>query len=404
LILVAIIAVMFFQIRRIQQGSGDVSQMLPQMAIMNEKLSHIEPVTQTINVLQADVRGLGERIGTVDSNQSQLSQGVGTLAVDLRGLGERIATVEKNQGLANQGVGYLATNALSAITELKTLTTSLSTATGAMRAELSRANNDLTELHTHIKTGQETERQVAESIRRLETIIAGTQTKGSAGENVLELVFSKLPVEWQVRNFRMGGKSVEFALRLPNNLILPIDSKWAATNLLEQFINAESIQEQQRLKKAIEEVVILKAREVRKYLDPSFTVGFGVAVVPDAVFDLCTGIQSDIFQLNVVLVSYSMFVPYLLLVFQTTLKNGQSIDLQKLELYLQTAQESIKNLQEELDGRFSRAITMMNNSRDDMRATLGKLSGSMTGMQMGAGAAQSLSEPTVKTPENHDMD
>lgn len=404
LVLVIIIAVMFFQLKKIQNGGGEVSQMLPQMAIMNEKLAHIEPVTQAVNVLQADVRGLGERIGIVDSNQSVVNQGVHTLAIDVRGLGERITTVEKNQGMVNQGVGYLATNALSAITELKSLTTGLTSATGAMRVELSRANNDLTELHTHIKTGQETERQVAESVRRLETIIAGTQTKGSAGENVLEVVFSKLPIEWQVRNFRIGGKTVEFALRLPNNLIMPIDSKWAATNLLELFINSNDIQEQQRLKRAIEEVVLLKAREVRKYLDPSITVNFGVAVVPDAVFDLCTGIQSEAFQLNVVLVSYSMFVPYLLLVFQTTLKNGQSIDLQKLDTYLQTAQESIKNLQDELDGRFSRAITMMNNSRDDMRAALGKLGGSLTGLQMGAGSIPSLPEPVEKLDSGQGSD
>jgi len=83
--------------------------------------------------------------------------------------------------------------------------------------------------------------------------------------------------------------------------------------------------------------------------------------LPDAVYDLCAGIQSETFQLNVVLVSYSMFVPYLLLVFQTALKNSQSIDMQKLDAYLQTAQESITNLQDELDGRFSKAITMMNN-------------------------------------------
>jgi DNA recombination protein RmuC len=393
LVLVIIVAVLFFQLRKIQSGKGEVSQMLPQMAIMNEKLLHIEPVTQAVNVLQADVHGLGEKIGTVDSNQSMVNQGVNYLANDVRGLGERIATVEKNQGIVNQGVGYLATNALSAITELKSLTTGLSDATGAMRVELSRANNDLTELHTHIKTGQASDRQVAESVRRLETIIAGSQTKGSAGENVLEVVFSKLPIEWQVRDFRIGGKSVEFALRLPNNLIMPIDSKWAATNLLEQFISTDDIQEQQRLKKAIEEVVLLKAKEVRKYLDPSITVNFGVAVIPDAVFDLCTGIQSEVFQQGVVLVSYSMFVPYLLLVFQTTLKSGQSIDLQKLAAYLQTAHESLKNLQDELDGRFSRAITMMNNSRDDMRAVLGKLGGSLTGLQMGAGSVPSMPEP-----------
>ncbi len=383
------IIVLFFQLRKLQRNKSEPSEIAPQIAVIGEKLSHIEPVIQAVNVLQANVQGLGERIGTVETNQSTVYQGVNQLGNELRGLTERIVSVEKNQFITNQGVGNFATSALSSISELKTLTANLSEATGAMRTDLSNTKSDLKELHAHIKSKQEIERQTADSIRRLETIIAGTQTKGLAGENVLELVFSKLPIEWQVRDFKIGGKSVEFALRLPNNLIMPIDSKWAATNLLEQFINSEDIQEQQRLKKDIENAVLAKAKEVKKYLDPSVTVNFGIAVIPDAVYDLCVGIQSETFQLNVVLVSYSMFVPYLLLVFQTTLKNGQSMDLQKLDAYLQTAQESINTLQDELDGRFSRAITMMNNSRDDMRAVLGKLSGSLTGLQIGTSSMPS---------------
>jgi DNA recombination protein RmuC len=375
---------------------------------------------------KSDLSELGERLSSVEKNQTNVTQGVGNLATntlsaitelkalttslteatgamraelskaksDLSEVGERLFTVEKNQTNVNQGVGHLATNTLSAITELKALTTSLTEATGAMRVELSRAKNDLTELHSHVKNGQEVERQVAESVYRLESIIAGTQSKGLAGENVLELVFSKLPIEWQVRNFRIGGKTVEFALRLPNNLIMPIDSKWAATHLLEQFIQAENIQEQQKIKKSIEDVVLQKAKEVKKYIEPSVTVNFGVAVIPDAVYDLCSGIQSEAFQLNVVLVSYSMFVPYLLLVFQTILRSSQSIDLQKLDLYLQTTQESMKALQDEIEGRFSRAITMMSNSRDEMRAHISKVNGSLTGLQISTSATPLMGELT----------
>ncbi len=403
LLLVLALAVLgvalWVQLRKQPPTQPDAPQLLPLLAVMTEKLAHIEPVTQTLGLVQADLRGVSEHITALENNHGLLGQGVGLLSNELRGVGERMATVERNQAMVQQGVGYLATNTLSAMTELKSLTNGLTDATGAMRAELTHAKNDLTALETHVRAEQEAERQIAESIRRLEMIIAGTQSKGAAGENVLELVFSKLPVEWQVRDFRLGGKPVEFALRLPNNLILPIDSKWTATALLEQFVNAAELPEQQRLKRAIEEAGLQKAREVRKYLDPSVTANFGLAVLPDAVYDLCAGILAQTFQLNVVLVSYSMFVPYLLLVFQTTLKNSQSIDLHKLEVYLRTAQESVQTLQEELDGRFSRALTMMNNSRDEMRAVLGKLSGSLTGLQLGAGAAP-LPGPDPALPQD----
>jgi len=378
LLVVTITIIMFLQIRRLRGVNGDISPVLQnitqamqqeqtQVAVLNEKLSHMEPITQTASDLLVDVRGLGERVSKVESNQETVSR----------------------------GVGYLANNALSSFSELKTLTNNLAVATGAMRDELSRAKNDLTELHTHAKTEQETERQIAESIRRLETVIAGTQSKGSAGENILEVVFAKLPIEWQVRDFKIGGKAVEFGLKLPNNLIMPIDSKWTATNLLEQFIDANQLDEQQRLKRMIEDAVLQKAKEVRKYIDPSITVNFGVAVIPDAIYDLCAGIQYEVFRMNVVLVSYSMFIPYLLLVFQTVLKASQSIDLQKLDTYLQTAQDNINALQEEIDGRFSRAITMLNNSRDDMHAYLSKIGGSITGLQIGAGTTTALPETVI---------
>ena len=310
-----------------------------------------------------------------------LNQGISDLRVEMRGVAERVASVEQHQSQANQGIVALKTG----LTETDTVAKSIVDATKAIRVELARAKDDLTELQTHTKARQELEQRTADSIRRLEMVIAGTQSKGAAGENILDVVFAKLPVEWQVRNFPVGNKSVEFGLRLPNNLILPIDSKWAATSLLEQFSLCEDPAEQQKLKSQIEAAVLAKAKEVKKYIDPNVTVGFGVAAVPDAVYDLCYGIQTEAFQMNVVLISYSMFIPYLLLVFQTILKASQNIDLHKLDAYLQTAQVSIAALQDELEGRFAKALTMLTNARSDMSAHLSKLSGSLTSLQIGAG-------------------
>lgn len=252
----------------------------------------------------------------------------------------------------------------------------------------------LAELHAYTRARQDLERQTADSIRRLEMVIAGTQTKGMAGENILETVFANLPQEWQVRNFRVGDKAVEFALRLPNNLVLPIDSKWPATNLLERFAACEDLEEQRRLKAQIERAVLDKAKEVRKYIDPNVTVNFGIAAVPDAVYDLSTGVQADVFQLNVVLIGYSMFVPYLLLVFQTILKTSQSIDMQRLDAYLRSADENIQAAQTELEGRFSRGLTMLTNSRDELSVLLSKVRSGLTSVQISAarGTAGELPE------------
>src|SRR3990172_1464845 len=371
LLVVIMLAVVIIMIFRRPQGNADLSTPLQNLtqaiqqnqantAVLAEKLARLEPMTQTMSNVQIELRGISERVLNVEQNQSQLGQSM----------------VELGTGLTQTG----------------TVAKSLVDATRVIHEEISRAKNDLTELQTNVKAQQELEKRTAESIRRLEAIIAGTQTKGAAGENILEVVFSKLPPDWQVRNFRVGDKAVEFGLRLPNNLVLPIDSKWAATNLLEKFMQSDDPNEQQMLKSQIETVVLNKAKEVRKYLDPNITVNFGVAAVPDAIYDLCSGLQADVFQLNVVLVSYSMFVPYLLLVFQTILKASQNIDLQKLDPYLQSADDSIKALQQELEGRFSKAITMLSNSRDDMGIQLSKLRSGLTSLKI-----SSYQQPNVAT-------
>jgi DNA recombination protein RmuC len=315
---------------------------------------------------------------------SVLTQAVSSVTTELRALSERISTVERDQFQVSQNVGALSTR----MAETGTVTQGLAETASAIRTGLSSAQETLAALHMHTTARQQLEQQTAESIRRLEAVIAGTKTKGTAGENIIDLVFAQLPPEWQVRNFQIGNKTVEFGLRLPNNLILPIDSKWTATALLEQFLACEDPEPRQALKSQIERAVLAKAKEVKRYLDPSVTVNFGIAAIPDAIFDLCSGVQVEVFQLNVVLVSYSMFVPYLLLAFQTILKSSQTIDLQKLAANIDTVQETIRFLQEELEGRLSKAVTMLGNSRDEMRAQVSKITTTLTTIQLGPGKAQ----------------
>jgi DNA recombination protein RmuC len=100
----------------------------------------------------------------------------------------------------------------------------------AMQQELTQARLGLTDLQAQAQAPVELEYRTAESVRRLEGVIAGTQSKGLAGENILEVVFSQLPPEWQLRDFKVKNKTVEVALRQPNNLILPIDCKCPATS------------------------------------------------------------------------------------------------------------------------------------------------------------------------------
>jgi len=326
---------------------------------------------------------------------ANFSQGLGGMQIDIRGISDRVAIIERNQASFGQNVSALGVR----LAETDTIAKGIHQTAGDIRAGLAEAQNALAAIQGHAAARMQQEQLTAESVRRLENVIAGTKTKGTAGENIMDLVFSQLPVEWQVRDFQVGNKSVEFGLRLPNNLILPIDSKWAATNLVEEFLAAQDPQEKQRIKAEIERAVLQKAREVRKYIDPSITVGFGIATIPDAVFDLCSRAQVESMRMNVVLLSYSMFVPYLLLTMETVLKTSRDIDLQKLMAYLDAAQQTVGALQEEMEGRLSKAITMLSNSRDDMRAMLGRISTGLAALQLGTGGAAESPALPAADPE-----
>jgi DNA recombination protein RmuC len=85
-----------------------------------------------------------------------------------------------------------------------------------------------------------------------------------------------------------------------------------------------------------------------------------------------------------------MLIPVLLISIQSSLKNLRSIDLQRLEAHLHAVQGSILGMQDELDGRFAKALTMLSNSRDDMRALVGKANTGLTSLQLEAPQSPAL--------------
>lgn len=378
-----------------------------QTAALSEKVTQIESVVPSVNAVHLELKSLAERTSHVETSQGQIGQGLQELGrgltesltlskqltettkaiqaelsrtkTDVTALSERVSKVDGNQTQFGHGMSALG----SQLAQADVVGKSLVQATAALRNELAHAKNDLTQIGAQAKARHDMEQKTASSIARLEAVIAGTQSKGAAGENILDAIFSRLPIEWQMRNFQVNGKPCEFGLRLPNSLILPIDSKWAATQLLEDFIACDEVGEQQRLKAQIQSVVLIKAKEVKKYIDPSQTPNFGVAVVPDAVYELCSQCLSEAFQHNVVLVSHSMFMPYLMLVFQTIHKSSQNIDMAKLDRHIEASLQAVAALQKEFDGRNATALTMINNSRTEMNVQLGKVRGNLSALHSG---------------------
>src|SRR5262249_39943124 len=130
-------------------------------------------------------------------------------------LNSRVSGIERTQESGNRTLSQ----ALVGVQTVQSVQSGLS-------SDLAVARDGLSKIQGYAEARQDLERSIAESIRNLELVIRGTYSKGIGGENLLEIVLSQLPADWRVQDFRVRGKQVEFGLRLPNKLVLPIDSKW----------------------------------------------------------------------------------------------------------------------------------------------------------------------------------
>jgi DNA recombination protein RmuC len=321
----------------------------------------IEALTALLMNLDAETRRMAERVATLEG----VPQAVANLNIATHGVSQHLSALQT----VPQAVAALDEKTRGVADRLTTL--------DAVRTSLDDLRATARERHVF-------EQQTAESVRRLEMVIAGTQSKGAAGEGILEAVFASLPIEWQVRNFRVDNRTAEFGLRLPNGLVLPVDSKWAGTDLITQLAASEDPVERARLKGALEGTVRERAREVAKYVHPELTPGFGLAVVPDAAYELCSAVNSETYRDHkVIVVSYSLFVPYILIVYQSTLRGGRNIDLAKMEAALDAVEQTVGQFQAELDGRLARTARMLSNSRHHLGTLVSRIQSGVTSLRSG---------------------
>jgi len=159
-----------------------------------------------------------------------------------------------------------------------------------------------------------------------ESILSGAQSKGTLGEQHIEDRLTDLPHEWYDRNVPFPGGTVEFALRTPDKRWIPIDSQWTATELLFKLEKANSQSQRNLLRAEAHQAVSVRAKNALRFLDKENTLGFCIVAVPDPIFNLCVDIQAELASYSIVLVSYSLLVPYILLIVNQYLKTTRSTE------------------------------------------------------------------------------
>lgn len=238
----------------------------------------------------------------------------------------------------------------------------------------------LQQLRTQFDERRRVDDMNRQSLSRVEEIIAGTASKGRAGENILHEVLHQFPQEMVLRAVPIGGGEVEYALRLTNQKLLPIDSKWTATDLLQALDASQDDDQRQRLREEVDNTVMKHVIQVEKYIDPTLTVPWAVAAIPDAAYKVIRKAHIEAQRRHVFIISYGLIVPYLLSFFNLHLQYASSVDLEQLSSHLMEIQRTIEQMALVLENSIERAGKMIQNAAVDYRQLLGSLRGSVVAM------------------------
>jgi DNA recombination protein RmuC len=251
-----------------------------------------------------------------------------------------------------------------------------------MRDRLAQTQSVVERLGSALVARQSIEDEARSSLKRLESVIAGSSTRGAAGENILEEVLKHLPPEMLQRNVWVGGKVVELALQLPGGKLLPIDSKWVSSGALEQLAEPGlDAQRRAQLTAQVEREVERRVREVSQYIDPASTSTFALAVIPDAAYDVCRGAIVGAHRRHVMVVGYAMALPYLLTLYQLHLQFARTVDMEKLQSALIDVERHLDTLEAILDNKLQRALTMLQNTYSEGKQVSARIRSSAQSVQ-----------------------
>ncbi|HYW27113.1 MAG TPA: DNA recombination protein RmuC [Terriglobales bacterium] len=255
-------------------------------------------------------------------------------------------------------------------------------ASSDLRERLSQTQTLLEGMRAVFVARHQAEEDARQSLRRLEAVLAGSPARGAAGENILEEAFRHLPPDMVRRNVWVNGKVVEFGLHLPGGKLLPIDSKWTSSAALQELAAPDALPARRaQLATAVEKEVERRVREVSQYIDPTTTAPFALAAVPDAAYAVCRSAFAEAHRRHVMIVAYSLTLPYLLMLYQLHLQFARSVDMEHLQACLMEVDRQLDVLDAALENRLQRAVTMLGNTYQDGKQVTARIRAAVRGIQ-----------------------
>jgi hypothetical protein len=309
---------------------------------------------------------------------SSLDQALPTILDSLKNL----SAVESQVNALAQGNSLVVQNINKLEVSFKGLETKFAQGTGDVKQAISKDVGDARRVLVELKTKFEDQTKRDDDInavtRRIERVLVGARTRGASGENILAEAFAQFPPEMIDKNFRVGGKVVEYAIVLPNKKRLPIDSKWSGLEIMERIEAETEPARIKRLEDEVEKAIEKKVREVASYIDPASTTNIAIAAIPDSIYGFCKKVHIEAFKMGVLMMAYSMVVPYVLALYHLHLQFARSIDFENIEAYITKIERSLDEVDTILENRVAKAGAMTASAYSDCKKILGSMRAATT--------------------------
>jgi len=240
-------------------------------------------------------------------------------------------------------------------------------ATRTLQARVDQTAASMSELLGKFEERRRLEEQATGAVGRIERLVAGSWSRGRAGENLLAAALGEFPPDMVQRDFTLGGRVCEFALALPDGKVLPIDSKWPSVEIAARLQEELDPAARDELRRRVEKVVCGRLREVAGYVDASLTAPLAVMAVPDAVYACCRKAHRLAKDARVLIVSYSLAVPVLMAVWNLYGAYTREVDEAQALARIHEVSFHLQEMGDRIEGQLSRGLKMAGNAAAEMR-------------------------------------
>jgi DNA recombination protein RmuC len=245
-------------------------------------------------------------------------------------------------------------------------------ATRGLQARVDQTAASVSELVGKFEERRRLEEEATGAVGRIERLVAGSWSRGRAGENLLAAALGEFPPDMVLRDFTLGGRVCEFALALPDGKFLPVDSKWPGVEIAARLEDELDPAARDDLRRRVEKIVCGRLREVAGYIDVSLTAPLAVMAVPDAVYACCRKAHRLAKDARVLIVSYSMAVPVLMSVWNLYGAYTREIDEAQVLARVHELSFHLQEMGDRIEGQLSRGLKMAGNAAGEMRTLVAR--------------------------------